>query len=179
MKLTIHRTLNSLADIARTVTFHGGCAGGACNVSNSFVASEGSEGPTTFTAIKRSWYLVNGIKLWTVNAVASGFDSSYTENHEVFRAVWAWKFGNRNSNFANIFAYYQLTKRMRTSMTHRMIDEFPSKPGVNCTTTEKATILVTANFVGGWGRTGSTPDWIVATREGPRPMRVQAKRSNL
>jgi hypothetical protein len=54
------------------------------------------------------------------------------------------------------------------------MDELPSKPGVNCRTTENASILVTAKRVGGCGRTGSMPDCMVATRAGPKPTPVRA-----
>ena len=38
-----------------------------------------------------------------------------------------------------------------------VIEEFPSKPGVNWSTAEKASMLLTKSLVGGSGRTGSTP----------------------
>lgn len=90
IKLTIHLTRTSVADIALTVTFQGGCAGGACIVWNSLVESEAFEGPTTFTAMMRNLYTENGTKWFTVNVTASGFDSSNTGNQVVFRAVWAY-----------------------------------------------------------------------------------------
>lgn len=60
-----------------------------------------------------------------------------------------------------------------------MIELFPSKPGVNCRTTEKGSIFVTANFEGGEGRTGSTPDWMVASLTEPVPLLVLAATENL
>jgi len=58
------------------------------------------------------------------------------------------------------------------------MDELPSKPGVNCRTTENASMLVTAKPVGGFGKTGSMPDCMVATRDGPSPIPVRALTSN-
>lgn len=59
------------------------------------------------------------------------------------------------------------------------MDELPSNPGVNCNTTENASILDNASFVGGSGSTGSTPDCMVATFDFPGPIDVQAVTSNL
>lgn len=66
-----------------------------------------------------------------------------------------------------------------TSTTHLVIEEFPSKPGVNCSTTENGSMFVIANLVGGFGKTGSMPDCIVAILLGPGPTFVQAYTSNL
>lgn len=60
--LTIHRTRRLVALTARTVTFLGGCCGGACIVWNSLQGSDGGEDPTTLVAINRSLYVVNGIR---------------------------------------------------------------------------------------------------------------------
>lgn len=87
--LTIHLTLSSVALIALTVTFLGGWDGGACIVWNSLVGSEGTDGPTTFLAISRNLYKVNGIKPTTVSVIASGLDSSKIGNHVLFLAVCA------------------------------------------------------------------------------------------
>lgn len=57
---------------------------------------------------------------------------------------------------------------------HFVIEEFPSKPGVNCRTTEKASMFERASFEGGCGSTGSTPDWMMAIFAGPGPTAVQA-----
>lgn len=54
---------------------------------NSLVDSDGSEGPTTFTAINRNLYVVKGIKLFTLRVVASGLDSSYMGNQDTFLRV--------------------------------------------------------------------------------------------
>ena len=59
------------------------------------------------------------------------------------------------------------------------MDEFPSNPGVNCNTMENASMLDNANFVGGSGNTGSTPDCMVAIFDLPDPTDVQAVTSNL
>lgn len=66
-----------------------------------------------------------------------------------------------------------------TSTTHLVMEEFPSNPGVNWSTTEKGSIFVIANLVGGLGKTGSIPDCIVAILLGPGPTFVQANTSNL
>ena len=59
------------------------------------------------------------------------------------------------------------------------MEELPSKPGVNCRTTEKASILDTPSRVGGPGRTGSIPDWIVASLTAPVPTLVHAATWNV
>lgn len=59
------------------------------------------------------------------------------------------------------------------------MEEFPSNPGVNCSTTENGSIFVMANLEGGLGKTGSMPDCIVAIRLGPGPTLVEANTSNL
>lgn len=69
--------------------------------------------------------------------------------------------------------------RLFTSTVHLVMEELPSKPGVNWRTTEKASMLVTASLVGGEGSTGSTPDCMVATLLGPGPFTVHALTSNL
>lgn len=51
--LTIQRTLRLVALTARTVTFRGGCCGGAWMVWNSLHGSEGAEEPTTLLAMIR------------------------------------------------------------------------------------------------------------------------------
>ena len=130
--------------MARTVTLCGGCAGGAWIVWNSLVGPDGSDGPTTLLEMMRSLYKVKGVRPVTFSVVAFGAFFSSTLNHDVFLAVWA-------------------------STVHAVMDELPSKPGVNCSTTEKASMFVTASFVGGFGRTGSIPDWMVATRATPTP----------
>lgn len=56
---------------------------------------------------------------------------------------------------------------------------FSGLPGVNCKTTEVASMLVTARRNGDVGSTGSTPDWIVAVLAGPDPTDVLAETSNL
>jgi len=60
-----------------------------------------------------------------------------------------------------------------------VIDELPSNPGVNCNTTENASILDNASFVGGSGNTGSTPDCMIVIFGLPAPTDVQAVISNL
>lgn len=147
--LTIHLTLNSVALIARTVTFLGGKAGGAWMVWNSFEDSEGCECPTTLLAIRRNRYWVKGTNPVTVMDLASGSDTSYITNQDTFLVVWA-------------------------STVHLVMEEFPSNPGVNWRTTEKASMLERASFVGGSGRTGSTPDCMVAILGGPIPTAVEA-----
>lgn len=52
--LTIQRTLKLVALTARTVTFLGGCRGGACMVWNSLQGSDGADDPTTLLATTRS-----------------------------------------------------------------------------------------------------------------------------
>ena len=46
----------------------------------------------------------------------------------------------------------------KASTVHLVMEEFPSKPGVNWSTTEKGSMLDTASRDGGDGKTGSTPD---------------------
>lgn len=102
-RLTIQRTRSSVALMALTVTFRGGCAGGAWMVWNSLVGSDGSDIPTTFLAINLSRYVVNGTKSVTVMVLASGSDISNTVNQEEFLAVCP-------------------------STIHFVIDELPSNP---------------------------------------------------
>lgn len=59
------------------------------------------------------------------------------------------------------------------------MEELPSKPGVNCSSTEKAAMFDSAKFRGAPGSTGSTPDWMVAARGGPSPTPVTAHNQNL
>ena len=66
-----------------------------------------------------------------------------------------------------------------TWTVHLVMDELPSNPGVNCKTTEKASMLDTASRLGGPGRTGSMPDWIVAVLAAPTPSFVQAATSKV
>ena len=87
--LTIHRTRSCVADMARTVTFFGACAGGAWIVWKSFVGSLGRDKPTTLQAISRKEYCIKGTKPVTVNVEASGSDISKIVLHVVLRAVWA------------------------------------------------------------------------------------------
>ena len=61
----------------------------------------------------------------------------------------------------------------------RVMEALPSKPGVNCSTTEKASMLDTASRVGAAGSTGSTPDRSVAVDDAPTPTDVQAATSNV
>lgn len=65
-----------------------------------------------------------------------------------------------------------------TCTVHSDIEELPSKPGVNCSSTEKAAMLESARLRGAAGSTGSTPDWMVAPRACPDPTLVTAHSQN-
>lgn len=88
--LTIHLTRRLVALTARTVTFLGGCCGGAWIVWNSLQGSEGGDEPTTLVAISRSLYVVNGTRPVTCIDWASGALTSKIVTHDEFRAVWAY-----------------------------------------------------------------------------------------